>query len=710
MRKPVWLIRWSDSSPWQGHRPPSDHSSHYVPGETEEKCSHGFSNVRDAHQVLFSCQLQAESLPFRPAETRRSDGHRSYNNKLCEMRHDKLRPAPSHLKSDVWQHFGFSEDTEGVVDKSHTVCKVCSANFKYFGNTTNMKKHITRFHSELEKQHSLPITNTPGYIQRTLDQVAKLPPNSEKAKRITRSVAGFIAKDLRPYSVVENQGFRTMLQNREQIWLQHPGEMKVQLSPQMKGKALIRTEPNLCEGNVRSNRDGQPRCILSDCRQDKGGPESEVRKEEEKKRSLARCWPSFFECDSTMPPTAVTVHFKACAASINNAPGVVVQRVISPSALLRQNNSIRCLICHLTNAPLKGPQLPPTIGSIKTAAWLPASHNVWHGSVTCFCSYLRIVRERFRKTLTIHLSVWRIYFHHLGKRCTDANEHKFKDACFTNTIFFLSTLSGLCRVAATIIITEVKGEEIPSFLSQSERVTSGHYPLPLNSRSLQTTVRALGPDIPQSSRTVPCSRLLVIRLEDTYSNNFDLNSRSSAKENMCVSRDIAVCSNTTIKLNKVKAEQYKWFLTFAKVLVELTLAKYTKGPEVEKQVQLHIFQDVQPPVCGTGSLTRHWVPAARFDEKDARYTGVGSITVVSADHYEETAERQKNARSISQSDEAFIWSHLTVRLMTFYYFFTFRLESLSPKTGYVRRWRKLLRERISQVNVVFDVGKLAQQK
>ncbi|ROI52209.1 Zinc finger BED domain-containing protein 1 [Anabarilius grahami] len=75
-----------------------------------------------------------------------------------------------------------------------------------------MKKHITRFHSELEKQHSLPITNTPGYIQRTLDQVAKLPPNSEKAKRITRSVAGFIAKDLRPYSVVENQGFRTMLQ------------------------------------------------------------------------------------------------------------------------------------------------------------------------------------------------------------------------------------------------------------------------------------------------------------------------------------------------------------------------------------------------------------------------------------------------------------------------------------------------------------------
>ncbi len=112
----------------------------------------------------------------------------------------------------LWQHFGFCEDKEkGVVDKSHTVCKVCGAKFKYFGNTTNMKKHITRFHSALEKRPSVPIVHTAGFTQRTLEQVAKLPPNSEKAKQITRSVAGFIAKDLRPYSVVDNQGFCTML-------------------------------------------------------------------------------------------------------------------------------------------------------------------------------------------------------------------------------------------------------------------------------------------------------------------------------------------------------------------------------------------------------------------------------------------------------------------------------------------------------------------
>lgn len=110
---------------------------------------------------------------------------------------DKLRPAPSKVKSTVWLLFGFCED-KGVVDKSHTVCKVCVTKFKYFGNATNTKKHIMQFHTELEKLISVPIVFTAGFTQRTLEQVAKLPLNSEKATRITRSVAGFIAKDLRP--------------------------------------------------------------------------------------------------------------------------------------------------------------------------------------------------------------------------------------------------------------------------------------------------------------------------------------------------------------------------------------------------------------------------------------------------------------------------------------------------------------------------------
>ena len=45
--------------------------------------------------------------------------------------------------------------------------------------------------------------------------VVQLPQNSERAKRITKSIGRFIALDLRPYSVVENVGFRGMVHSLE---------------------------------------------------------------------------------------------------------------------------------------------------------------------------------------------------------------------------------------------------------------------------------------------------------------------------------------------------------------------------------------------------------------------------------------------------------------------------------------------------------------
>ncbi|GAA6076760.1 zinc finger BED domain-containing protein 1-like, partial [Tachysurus ichikawai] len=52
--------------------------------------------------------------------------------------------------------------------------------------------------------------------QQTLDvTLSKLPCTSEKAKRITESIALFICKDIRPYSVVENAGFRNMIHTLE---------------------------------------------------------------------------------------------------------------------------------------------------------------------------------------------------------------------------------------------------------------------------------------------------------------------------------------------------------------------------------------------------------------------------------------------------------------------------------------------------------------
>ncbi|XP_049416948.1 E3 SUMO-protein ligase ZBED1-like [Epinephelus fuscoguttatus] len=98
------------------------------------------------------------------------------------------------------------------LDMTHTVCRHCKTKIKHFGNTTNARAHIMRHHPEIkDTEQSQP----PAVDQRTLQCFTKLSASSERAKKITRSIACFIAKDLRPYSVVENEGFICMLQTAE---------------------------------------------------------------------------------------------------------------------------------------------------------------------------------------------------------------------------------------------------------------------------------------------------------------------------------------------------------------------------------------------------------------------------------------------------------------------------------------------------------------
>ncbi|KAM3876933.1 E3 SUMO-protein ligase ZBED1-like [Diretmus argenteus] len=131
-------------------------------------------------------------------------------------RQDKraVKDAPSVLKADIWAHFGFYElPGKRELDKTHAVCKICSVKIKYFGNTTNLRNHVSRCH---------PNVSTPANVAQEKktadpaqpkidDSLSTLPSNSQRARKITRSCAAFIAKDIRPYSIVENVGFRYML-------------------------------------------------------------------------------------------------------------------------------------------------------------------------------------------------------------------------------------------------------------------------------------------------------------------------------------------------------------------------------------------------------------------------------------------------------------------------------------------------------------------
>ena len=117
---------------------------------------------------------------------------------------------PSHLKSDVWNHFAFKPTKDNELDKTKVVCKICQAELSYCRNTTNLRSHLTRYHTTLS---TLASDNKPsGAKQKKLRDLLTLPPESLRAVKITEAIATFVCKDLRLYSVVENEGFRRLLQ------------------------------------------------------------------------------------------------------------------------------------------------------------------------------------------------------------------------------------------------------------------------------------------------------------------------------------------------------------------------------------------------------------------------------------------------------------------------------------------------------------------
>ncbi|KAF3861204.1 hypothetical protein F7725_001459 [Dissostichus mawsoni] len=210
-------LKWT--SPFSSHRnslaPQRDQEfspSHDPPSSgslcTEPQASASHFIEWELAAAKASTWLSAQEIP----EGRDLESVKAAANQLSAQ---IIKNAPSVLKADIWTHYGFYElKGKNELDKSHAVCKVCHTKIKYLGgNTTNLRNHLSRFHCE----KLTPATKkTADPAQRRIDEtLSTFPPNSEKAKKITQSVAAFIAKDLRPYSVVENAGFRHLLKTLE---------------------------------------------------------------------------------------------------------------------------------------------------------------------------------------------------------------------------------------------------------------------------------------------------------------------------------------------------------------------------------------------------------------------------------------------------------------------------------------------------------------
>uniref|UniRef100_A0A3B3D8W0 BED-type domain-containing protein n=1 Tax=Oryzias melastigma TaxID=30732 RepID=A0A3B3D8W0_ORYME len=128
------------------------------------------------------------------------------------MEDKAIHGAPANLKSKVWKYFGFLKNDKGTLDKLAAVCKICKASIKYTGSTTNLALHSRRRHGIETESEGKSVGDPEASAARASSFFQSLlADNSSRSKAITEAIGYFICKDMRPYGVVDNVGFRQMI-------------------------------------------------------------------------------------------------------------------------------------------------------------------------------------------------------------------------------------------------------------------------------------------------------------------------------------------------------------------------------------------------------------------------------------------------------------------------------------------------------------------
>ena len=121
----------------------------------------------------------------------------------------------------VWGYF-----EKGATDSTKATCTICGETFRHSSNTSNLFKHLKCKHGkeyqECEEERKeqeeaagrkkRPATRLQLSLESTLTRSSPYPHTSARWKETTDAVLGMIAKDMQPLSVVENGGFRKLVQ------------------------------------------------------------------------------------------------------------------------------------------------------------------------------------------------------------------------------------------------------------------------------------------------------------------------------------------------------------------------------------------------------------------------------------------------------------------------------------------------------------------
>ena len=127
--------------------------------------------------------------------------------------------------SAVWEYFELDAEKDATAR-----CKSCKKDVSRGGNdsgrynTTNLIKHLKKYHGELHEEFAKATENkkrqhgsslTQPTLLDTFKSREKLTRESKKAKEITEHIAHFIVLDDQPLSVVNNVGFRRLINHLE---------------------------------------------------------------------------------------------------------------------------------------------------------------------------------------------------------------------------------------------------------------------------------------------------------------------------------------------------------------------------------------------------------------------------------------------------------------------------------------------------------------
>ena len=120
-----------------------------------------------------------------------------------------LATYSTRQKSVVWKYFYVKKNRSGVTQRDKRVtCSLYTQKIAHGGGTTNLKNHLKTNHwKEYEELFENEDNQTllDNFVQ--LSDVKKLLHNSTQAVELTNAVVEFVARDLRPVSVVMDLDF-----------------------------------------------------------------------------------------------------------------------------------------------------------------------------------------------------------------------------------------------------------------------------------------------------------------------------------------------------------------------------------------------------------------------------------------------------------------------------------------------------------------------